>query len=87
MEIPKPLVPVFDVGDLPFDVSKTENRVGGQLAISTSHESIRIESLVEGAFACSHIHHTRVERNDCRRGCVGGSHTLMDGLIGHRVSG
>lgn len=53
----------------------------------TSHESIRIESLVEGAFACSHIHHTRVERNDCRRGCVGGSHTLMDGLIGHRVSG
>lgn len=57
------------------------------LAISTSHESIRIESLVEGAFACSHIHHTRVERNDCRRGCVGGSHTLMDGLIGHRVSG
>lgn len=29
MEIPKPLVPVFDVGDLPFDVSKTENRVGG----------------------------------------------------------
>lgn len=48
---------------------------------------IRIESLVEGAFACSHIHHTRVERNDCRRGCVGGSHTLMGGLIGHRVSG
>lgn len=39
-----------------------------------------------GCFACSHIHHTRVERNDCRRGCVGGSHTLMDGLIGHRVS-
>lgn len=29
MEIPKPLVPVFDGGDLPFDVSKTENRVGG----------------------------------------------------------
>lgn len=40
-----------------------------------------------GCFACSHIHHTRVERNDCRRGCVGGSHTLMDGLIGQRVSG